>query len=81
MKPFKDILSSVFKKVSCKQKIDGFSFYCKSEISSNLAFKPRQFRCIILCLKSMSNSIKERVIIHIILDTLIFNCLVKSMTP
>ena len=43
----------------------------KEVVSSNLGFRPRQFHCIILCLKSMQGKAKERNIISIRLETAI----------
>ena len=43
------MLSLVFKKVSCKQKIDGFN----KDRSNKFDLRPRQFHCIILCFKSI----------------------------
>ena len=51
LKPLRVTLSLGLKKVSWRQKIDGFCCSSIMDISSNYGFKPRQFHCMILCLK------------------------------
>ena len=54
------MLSSGLRKVSWKQNTDGLYSEINNDTSLKLGFKPRQFHCIILCLKSiLENNIKR----------------------